>query len=278
MATTMSEKKTSKKKVIPTFEIELLPSQKEVAHKRLGCYGIPNLMSYARSYMKESGKLFGMEGYFFVYASLEEIDKISEDHGLIAFKHWAQKNCTVHGNYYGHCGLERHVVYQWLRFPDGLWVLQGNNGNWMTWDRRPGKKGIENDPKGDAEKSNDVDVQFLDGFDVKQLDRFKQISLEFPNAWRVAREKYRDELKTSGKAKTLGEHEANKTHVKRTKIRMAVLNQASTLRDKLDVYIKSVTDETMTVKQIGELYEELTNLGALNKTMKKVYGSKMAKK
>lgn len=269
--------KKEKKKLTASFEVQLLPDEKAVAHKRLGRYDTPSLMSYARDYMQTHGKLFEIEGFICTYATLADIDKLADDLGLLQFKNWAEKNCTVHNSGYGRCGLERNVVYTWLRFPDGIWMLQGSYGQWMTWDRRPGKKGLENDPEKDARKSNYVSVESVEGFDYDAKRRFEQIQKEFSDAWRIAREKFRKELKNSGKAEKLAEKEANTDHVKRTQIRMDVVAQASKLMDMLETYIKSVNDETMTVKEVGELYFELTNLGALNKSMKEIYGAKMAK-
>lgn len=264
-----------KKKLEASFEVELLPSEKLVAHKRLGEYDTPSLMTYARNYFKEHGKLFGMEGFYFLEASLRGIDELSEDRGLIQFKNWAEKNCTIHFSVYHRFGLEPNTIYTWIRFPNGIWTLQGSYRSLMTWDRRPGKGGVKNDPKGDRLQANVVDAGPLVSFEHERW--YRQIENEFPAAWRIARAKLRKEMKDSGEARKLAEIETQNDHVKRTEIRMAALSQATQLRDTLEVFIKSITDETMSVKEIGELYRQLTNLGACNKSMKEIYGSRMPK-
>jgi GTP1/Obg family GTP-binding protein len=84
-------------------------------------------------------------------------------------------------------------------------------------------------------------------------------------------------LKISGEAQKHQETKIGKGYVRRTNIRMKVAAQAAHSRDMLESYLKSVNDETMTVQEIGKLYDELIKLVALNKDMKKIYGSKMKK-
>lgn len=273
----MARKKTTKK---ASFEVELLDCEKDVAHKRLGRYDTPNLSSYARAYMQETGELFQLEGFVFFYGSVNEIADVEETFGLDVALAWATKNyppCYNGDKPY----LSVSSIVNWVRLPSGTWFAKSKLG-WITADMDKG--GWEHEPTIRARGSvrtqwnwgNTKTINAFPEWNEKQK-RFEQISDEFSAAWLTARQAYRKALKSSGKTEAREAREAQENHAQRTQARMNVLMQANKLRDELEAYIKSVEADTMTVKSVGEIYAELTRLETLNKKMKKVYGSQMPK-
>lgn len=270
------------KKFVPSFEVELLPKDKAVAHKRLGPYDAPSAMQYGREWALEYGKLFSLNGFLFTWLTPTEIDGLVEDHGLIQFKNWAVKNYPGQGKSLSKpVGIFRlHNCYWWVRLPDGTWFVSGGSGRkWYTVAPENKKNGLLNDPKGVFQKGNAVVSTSFPKSSQALLAEFETtIEREFPYAWRESRNKYRQELFKSGVGAVLTEQENKQDHVQRTQIRMDVLSQTSKVQDLLGVFLKSVQDESMTIEDVSQIYHEVSKLTTLNKSLKKIYGAKMNKK
>jgi hypothetical protein len=249
-------------------QVELLPVEADKALERLNV--TPHLFGYSREYYKVYRKIFSLNGFLVFFGDSRDIDKMTgrvEDHGLIQFKNWANNNYPA--AYGDRIGLgDTHYQYEFVKFPNGAWgVRKIYFDNWIT----VGDKGVTYVPPAGSYRN---DYNRLSGNDVTV---FQTMEKEFPLVWREARSRLRKSLKISGKAQKHKETKIDKDYARRTNIRMEVAAQAAHSRDMLESYLKSLNDETMTVQEIGKLYDELIKLVALNKDMKKIYGSKMKK-
>lgn len=266
-----------------SFTVELLPKDKETALERLGPYDAHSLESFARAYREEYGEFFQLEGFVFVSSDLDNIFNFKgNDLGLKEFAEWASHNSLARFGY-DKPGLNRHELINWVKLPSGVWFVQvPGHGSWMTIDTAKG--GYDYRPKlwqspnkwspgnfrwavwsgaGDAEAGH--------------WGKYEELHKDFSAAWKAARDKHRKHLRETGEAREIFQEAANKDFAERTDIRMKAAAQAAKIRDILEVYIKSLNNETMTVKEIGEVYHELIALTEHNKTMKNIYGKKMPK-
>lgn len=294
------KKKATKKKLI---DIELLEVHKENAHLRLDTW--PSIWSYAENYFIENCKIFEYKG-FLLWAGWtksahrdtnfrnlikdEEYLEAAKACGLLDVVEWASKNYPCRNGYGDPPGRDN---LKFLRLLDGTWIV----ADWSEWfqvDPEPeddqGRKGLDFRPYKkkfshraypswvENAKHYNEDLPYAKHYNEdlpKEIQHFDEV---FQASWKKARDQYKRELKKAGELAERKKEVADENHVERTQIRMKVLQSATALQDALEVYIKCVNDETMTVEQIGELYFQLTNLGSLNKDMKKIYGAKIPKK
>ena len=280
------------KKFKASFEIELNKCDKADAHKRLSEYGTPGAFCFGQNFHKENGELFELKGFLFIHASPDYIKKMKgDDKGLKEFCEWARHNYTSgHRRNYDDVGIYKSNGYRWVRFPNGLWCV----GDWNDLvtckdgdlSNRPVQKkghsgyldwfGMNCARKWDIKNGKPL-FGGLYSVDGKTWRLYEKITKEFGDAWRIARDKYKKELKKSGTLEKRNQHEADKKYAERTNIRMKVATQTAKLRDELEIYLKCLNDESMTVAQVGDIYSELITLAELNKKMKSVYGTKMPK-
>lgn len=285
-------KKSSKKNLI---DIELLEVHKENAHLRLDSW--PSIWSYAENYFIENCEVFEYKGFllwsgwtisdyrdtnFRNLIKDEEYLKAATDCGLLEALEWACKNYPCRPGYGDKPGRDN---LKFLRLLDGTWIV----ANWSEWygfdpkaEDDQGRKGYDHRPykKKFSHRSYPSWVENSKFWGrtndlPKVIQHFDEV---FQDSWKKARDRYKKEIKKAGELAKRNQEVADENHVERTQIRMKVLQSATALQDALEVYIKCVNDETMTVEQVGELYFQLTDLGSLNKDMKKIYGSKMKKK
>lgn len=242
-----------------SFSVSLLPSEQKAALDRLGTYDTPGVFSYARKHLLELGTLYSVEGFMFVNAGGDEIDKLTEDHGLIEFKNWASRNYRRLG-YYQPCGFEfTNEGHNYVRLPNGLWLIEGIY-TYIAPNLAKGK-GLLNDPKRKGPDSNAEPALEHPQFDANAWVRFLQISGEFKIAWRAARQDLRAELRKSGEAKKFHMAKSEQAKVNRTQSRMNIVGLSSSLKDTLDVFVQSINNDTVTLVEIKALRTQIESLG-----------------
>lgn len=278
-----------KKKFKASFTVELNQCDKDVAHKRLPEYGTPSITSHGHDFFEENGVLYEMKGFLFFSGTPDFIEnmEIEEDHGLKEFCEWARHNYeSRHRRYSDGVGLYDSQTMSWVRFPNGTWVVSDWHGMVTCKDgdlsnrpvQKKGRSGYQEWHGMNCARKWDIENGDIPKkIPSKDWKTYNRLTEEFGDAWRIARNEYKKELKKSGIAAKRNKVEADKDYAKRTDIRMKVAAQTSRLRDELEVYLKCINDESMTVSQVGDIYSELIKLAELNKKMKTIYGAKMAK-
>ena len=285
-------KKNTKKNLI---DIELLEVHKENAHLRLDSW--PSIWSYAENYFIENCEVFEYKGFLlwsgWTISALRETNfrnlikdeeylKAATDCGLLEALEWASTNYPCRNGYGDKPGRDN---LKFLRLLDGTWIV----ADWSEWFQMDPDKEDDQGRKGYAHRpfkkkfSHRAYPSWVEN--SKWFGRFGELPKEiqhfdevFQDSWKKARDRYKKEIKKAGELAKRNQEVADENHVERTQIRMKVLQSATALQDALEVYIKCVNDDTMTVEQVGKLYFQLTDLGSLNKDMKKIYGAKMKKK
>lgn len=286
-------KKAAKTNLI---EVLLLESDKKDAHLRLESY--PSIWSYAEDFFAENCEIFEYKGFLIwsgwagpnhgpkVFENLMKNEKCLEaakTSGLFEVVNWATKNYPNTRGWGDPPGMD-HLCF--IRLLDGTWLAGEYWRQWIKLNPDPkdesGRSGYDFRPyQKKLNYSNrpcwNTNAEIVGKWDVVP-EEIRHAAEVFPASWKKSRDQYKKVMKNTGEAEKLAKVEKNKDHVKRTKIRMDVVAQANKVRDLIEVYVSRVNNETMTVEDISELYTALTELGTRNKTMKKIYGAKMAKK
>lgn len=265
------------------LQVELLDRYREDAHLRLQQHHIPNLWAYAVEWYRQKREFYTYNGfllYEFWFHTVNDIPKGETPvfKELEEMARWANKayiNWRRHDDRPG-----GNLCFRFIKTPDNHWLVSEAWGPWVEVDRtkkdQNGKTGYDFQPYQGMPHN-----RYYWNHNCKQVEipaEIKSLDENFKKAWRDARQQYRKILQETGESRKRHENILDEAYVQRTDIRMKVAAQASKAKDLLDVFVKSINDESMTVAQIGELYYALTELGALNKDMKKIYGAKMPKK
>lgn len=93
----------------------------------------------------------------------------------------------------------------------------------------------------------------------------------FPAAWKVARKKFLAEAKKSGALEAAMERQRARRLANKTNRKMEVCMQTKDLIQKLEQFLKDVTNGTATQRQVGQLYFSMNNLASLNRRLKGIF-------
>lgn len=257
-----TKKKNPGPKFVPTYTVELLESQKAVAHKRLTDGG-PSILQHSRKKFLETGELVTIEGFTFLYTSMKEFNG-SMPEGLERFASWYSrcKPAQFSGDPIG-CSPGACVV--WLGLPDGTWTAVAG-----TWSR-------------EITVCCDGDLDFIP---VKRVDarwittnaqtlympaRAKEIIDEFSETWKLTRTQYRKTLKKTGKIAEELAREESAREVRRTQTRMDVLLHVDDLIQELETYKAQLSGDNMdflTQERVRKIFDMTNELTSVNKKLK----------
>lgn len=273
-----------KKKLQASYTIELTELDRKLAHKGLNDLERPNVWHHAWRHYKETGTFLTIDDHVFVEGECDDILAMNIDKKeyprLKAFVQWLQRNCPSAPRYgdspsFGFRGFRQCQV---VRLPGGMWITNVERLGWVTIDLRAG--GWNNKPE-QVNKGGrivlDTNYRVLSEKDDRAT-RLLQIIDEFPAAWKIARNIYRNDLRATGELVARMNRDQKEQAVLWTQTRMEVATHAAALKDGLDEVMHHLENGTIVGTHFAEVDKLIEVYNRYTKGVRQNYKHMMRRK